>query len=69
MSLAIQSQYDYSNVVHKCRKKTEIYTRVCGYFRPTANFNKGALEAWRERKTFDVNLAAGKCPTTNAKAS
>ena len=28
----------------KCGMKTEIYSRVCGYFRPVANWNKGKKE-------------------------
>ena len=27
----------------KCGAKTEIYSRVCGYFRPVSNWNKGKL--------------------------
>ena len=33
--------------------KCEIFTRVCGYYRPTKNFNAGAEQQRRERKTFD----------------
>ena len=28
----------------KCGAKTEIYSRVCGYFRPVSNWNKGKKE-------------------------
>ena len=36
----------------RCGRKTEVYSRVCGYFRPVANWNKGKLEEFRQRKTF-----------------
>ena len=36
----------------KCGAKTEVYSRVCGYFRPVSNWNKGKKEEFKERKTF-----------------
>jgi hypothetical protein len=36
----------------KCNLITEVYSRVCGYFRPTANWNKGKKEEFKERKLF-----------------
>jgi hypothetical protein len=38
----------------KCGEKTEVYSRVCGYFRPISNWNRGKLEEFRQRKTFKV---------------
>lgn len=38
----------------KCGEKCEVYSRVCGYFRPVANWNKGKKEEFRERKHFKV---------------
>ena len=38
----------------KCGKKTEVYSRVCGYYRPTANWNKGKKEEFKERKNYNV---------------
>lgn len=43
----------------KCGAKTEVYSRVCGYFRPVANWNKGKKEEFKDRKTYAV--AAGGC--------
>ena len=48
-----------SNIMAKCGKKTEVYSRVCGYFRPVSNWNKGKKEEFKERKCFDV-AGAGK---------
>ena len=42
----------------KCSEMCEIYSRVTGYYRPIANWNKGKQEEFRERKPFEVK----KCP-------
>ena len=34
--------------------KTEVFSRVSGYFRPVQNWNKGKKEEFRERKFADV---------------
>ena len=41
----------------KCEKKCEIYSRVCGYFRPVSNWNQGKREEFKERKTYKVKGA------------
>ena len=38
----------------KCEKRCEIYSRVCGYFRPVANWNQGKKQEFLERKTYKV---------------
>ena len=38
-----------------CGEKCEVYSRVCGYFRPVSNWNKGKKEEFKDRKTFEVN--------------
>ena len=38
----------------KCGEKCEVYSRVTGYFRPVANWNKGKQEEFRERKMFRI---------------
>lgn len=38
----------------KCAQPTETYSRVCGYFRPVNQWNRGKLEEFRERKTYKV---------------
>ncbi|MGE4300907.1 MAG: anaerobic ribonucleoside-triphosphate reductase [Victivallaceae bacterium] len=44
-----------------CGEKTEVYSRVCGYFRPVSNWNKGKREEFHDRKTYNVtNCACGK---------
>ena len=38
-----------------CGEKCEVYSRVCGYFRPVSNWNKGKKEEFKDRKTFEIN--------------
>ena len=38
----------------KCGRKCEVYSRVTGYFRPVANWNKGKKEEFRERRMFRI---------------
>ena len=47
----------------KCNEKCEVYSRVTGYFRPVANWNKGKRQAFNDRKTYKVVgvLAALAC--------
>jgi len=37
-----------------CGQKTEIYSRVVGYYRPVQNWNKGKKEEFSGRRTFDI---------------
>ena len=38
----------------KCNEKCEVYSRVCGYFRPVSNWNRGKQQEFKERKNFKV---------------
>lgn len=37
-----------------CGKKTEVYSRITGYYRPVQNWNDGKTQEFKERKTYDV---------------
>ena len=37
-----------------CGAKTEIYSRITGYYRPVANWNDGKSQEFLERKTYDI---------------
>lgn len=39
----------------KCNGKTEVYSRVCGFFRPVQQWNKGKKEEFKERCEFNIN--------------
>lgn len=44
----------------KCEEKCEVYSRVCGYFRPVSNWNHGKKEEFKDRKTYQVSGKAAK---------
>ena len=37
-----------------CKRKTEIYSRITGYYRPVQNWNVGKTEEFKERKEYDI---------------
>lgn len=43
--------------MEKCNEKCEVYSRVTGYFRPVANWNKGKQEEFKDRRVFRVGKA------------
>lgn len=57
---------DYKNGFYKCRpchekdpilrnyQKTEVYTRVVGYMRPTDQLNPGKAAEYNDRKNFVI---------------
>jgi len=40
--------------VGKCKAICEIFSRVCGYFRPVANWNRGKKSEFEDRKNYKV---------------
>jgi len=38
----------------KCTEKTEVYSRVVGYFRPVQQWNKGKQEEFKDRTEFEI---------------
>ena len=36
----------------KCGRPCSVYSRVCGYYRPTKNWNDGKREEFKERTTY-----------------
>ena len=38
----------------KCNEKAEVYSRVCGYFRPVSNWNRGKQQEFKERRNFKI---------------
>ena len=37
-----------------CGKKTEVYSRITGYYRPVQNWNDGKAQEYRDRKVYDI---------------
>lgn len=36
--------------------KTEVYSRIVGYYRPVQNWNKGKREEFSQREYVDLNV-------------
>ena len=60
MNNSNKQQNNKETIMAKCGAKTEIYSRVCGYFRPVSNWNKGKKEEFKDRKTFEVSSCSCK---------
>ncbi len=37
-----------------CGERTEVYSRITGYYRPVQNWNAGKTEEFKERKLYDI---------------
>jgi len=42
-----------------CNQRTEVFSRVVGYFRPVARWNDGKKEEFCERNTYSEEKAKG----------
>ncbi|MCD8347825.1 MAG: ribonucleoside triphosphate reductase [Lachnospiraceae bacterium] len=40
-----------------CGKKTEVYSRITGYYRPVQNWNDGKSQEFKDRKTYDIGVS------------
>ena len=38
----------------ECGEKTEVYSRITGYYRPVQNWNDGKTQEYKQRKTYDI---------------
>lgn len=45
-----------------CGARTEVYSRITGYYRPVQNWNDGKLQEFSERKLYDVENSRLKKP-------
>ena len=53
-SLRTPQEKETLNMPTKCTGKTEVYSRVCGFFRPVQQWNKGKKEEFKERREYVV---------------
>lgn len=44
---------------NQCGEECEVYSRVCGYFRPVTRWNKGKVEEFKERRCFEIKKEYG----------
>ncbi len=63
---SICSEHGYLNGEQKvcphCKKATEVYSRITGYYRPVQNWNDGKLQEYAERVNYDVAHSVMKRP-------
>ncbi len=38
----------------KCQQPVEVYSRVCGFFRPVQQWNKGKKSEYKDRLNYNV---------------
>ena len=38
----------------ECGEKTEVYSRITGYYRPVQNWNDGKTQEYKDRKVYDI---------------
>ncbi len=43
-----------------CGEKTEVYSRITGYYRPVLNWNDGKAEEYKSRKLYDIPSSVKK---------
>ncbi|MBQ2940232.1 MAG: ribonucleoside triphosphate reductase [Clostridia bacterium] len=52
-------------VCPECGEKTEVYSRITGYYRPVQNWNDGKSQEFKDRKVYDIansKLTRNGCP-------
>ena len=50
----------------ECGGKTEVYSRITGYYRPVQNWNDGKAQEYKERKLYDITSSKLKLRTKAA---
>ncbi|MBR5337120.1 MAG: ribonucleoside triphosphate reductase [Lachnospiraceae bacterium] len=50
-----------------CGKKTEVYSRITGYYRPVQNWNDGKAQEFKNRKLYDLKNVFAKDNRVKAK--
>ena len=43
-----------------CGEKTEVYSRITGYYRPVQNWNDGKLQEFKQRREYDLGASVFK---------
>jgi ribonucleoside-triphosphate reductase len=45
----------------KCDGKTEVYSRITGYYSPVHRWNPGKKSEYKDRKEYKVEVGDGNC--------
>ena len=48
-----------------CGSRTEVYSRITGYYRPVQNWNDGKLQEYENRTEYDIDNSVLKRPTSS----
>ena len=48
-----------------CGAKTEVYSRITGYYRPVQNWNDGKLQEYANRTEYDISKSELKRPVSS----
>ncbi len=48
------------DVCPKCGERTEVYSRITGYYRPVRNWNDGKTQEYKDRKLYDIENSVMK---------
>lgn len=51
-----------------CGEKTEVYSRITGYYRPVQNWNDGKAQEFKDRKVYDISHSTLKTHLHNQAA-
>ena len=52
----------------QCGKKTEVYSRITGYYRPVQNWNDGKSQEFKERRNYNIDRSNELHPEINVGA-
>ncbi len=52
----------------ECGEKTEVYSRITGYYRPVQNWNDGKTQEFKDRKVYDIGHSALKAKKETCQA-
>ena len=52
-----------------CGEKTEVYSRITGYYRPVQNWNDGKSQEFKQRKVYNATAFIENSPFTESPAS
>ena len=48
-----------------CGRKTEVYSRITGYYRPVQNWNDGKAQEYKKRVNYDIAKSSLKRPSAS----
>ncbi len=51
-----------------CKRKTEVYSRITGYYRPVQNWNEGKTQEYKNRTTYNITGSVLKNATQEQKS-